>query len=645
MLPPVFQGDYAPVPATISLPRELVERIFLLPDIKSILTCRLINREFNEIIQSSTVLQYFLACKAAGVLDNPRSLLSYSERLEALNKWEDAWKNLKPVFETTIKVDHQPSTISIYALTGGSYFLDDDNLRDLHYCRLPSSPQDNPRWIRIPAHPGEGRPGYFVNFALSEYEHDLMINVISSEIELDQPHTQPQYSIDLVLLKFSTGEYHPLARHPRIHVQRSFSARPFVIPRIVGDNIALVVRSADVMLPDKLFIFDWKTGHKRLQHEATENAYPDLVFVSPEILLVPIYDLATGDYLVPNLTLSHFEVWHLPSHPNRDPPVQVLSLKIPAVSSDYSLFDVGYSAMPSPFLNSIPYCPPRPFFPSPEDSIIIANLRLGSFPETRNASYALIMHRCALLDRIKSLSLFEQQGDLPIWLANEVTVQRLADPDDGSVRLDAQSKLVSMIPHPRSSPRTCGSSNFATSPTSPTSHIVADSSAISSTTSSASRYNFRQVQWTDWGPPISRLFQVPDTQAQLIGTSAGQRYAFAVPSLRDSRKLMVSVADFNPYSLRRHEERMARLRGGEGEDNGGNGNDEQGKEEEEEEELEILDHNGVFSEKVYMGLKCVVYHAPDECEFDQLLMDEERLVGLKLDRDGKDESINVLYIG
>ncbi|KAM6499998.1 hypothetical protein JOM56_005506 [Amanita muscaria] len=524
----------------LPLPRELVERTLLLLDAKSMVTCRLVNRELNEIIQS-TVLQYSLACKAAGVIDNPRSPLSYPERLEALNKWEEAWKNLKPVFKTTIKISHRPSSYPIYALTGGSYFLDDNNLKDLNYCHLPSSPQDNPQWIRIPAHPGEGWPGYFVNFALSEYEHDLMINVISSDIRLDELHT-PQYSIDLVLLKFSTGEYHPLARHPRIHVQKSFSPRPLVIPRIVGDNIALVVRSADSIDPDELFIFDWKTGHKRLQHETTENAYRDFIFVSPEILLVP------------NLILSHFEVWDLSaSHPNPNPPVQVLSLKIPALSPDYSLFDVGYNAMPSPFLNSMPYCPPRPFFPSPENSII----------------------------------------------------------------------LVSVIPHPRSSPQTCGSSTFATSPTSPTSHIAADSSAISSTTSSAFQYNFRQIRWADWGSPISRLFQLPDMQAQLIGTSAGQRYVFAVPG-RHLWKSMVSVADFNPYNFRRHA-KIARLRG-EGNDNDGNGNDEV----EEEEELEILDHKGVFSEEVYMGLKCVVYHAPDEYEFDQLLMDEERLVGLKV---------------
>ena len=90
---------------------------------------------------------------------------------------------------------------------------------------------------------------------------------------------------------------------------------------------------------------------------------------------------------------------------------------------------------------------------------------------------------------------------------------------------------------------------------------------------------------------------------------------------------MVSVADFNPHNVRRNAEMMAQLRG-EGKDNGGNGNNVEGQKE--EKEFELLDHGGVFSEEVYMGLKCVVYHAPGEYDFDVVLMDEERLMGLKV---------------
>ncbi|KIL54198.1 hypothetical protein M378DRAFT_134515 [Amanita muscaria Koide BX008] len=536
---PAIQCDYIPARVSLTLPRELVERTFRLLDTTSILTCRLVNREFNEIIQSSTVLQYFLACKAAGVIDNPRSSLSYGERLKALWKREDAWRMLKPVFETTIKVNHPVN--GTYDLTEGIFFHDDENLKDLQNCQLPSSPQDNPRWNRIPGlGPGEGSPGLLANFGTAVYEHDLIINVIVVNTE-NQADTQ-WYSIDLVLLKYSTGEYHPLARHPRIHVQKSPEAVLQFMSRIVGDHLALIVQSLDDNVPDKLFIFDWKTGCKRLQHETTGYVYSESLFLSPEILLVP------------NLILSHFEVWHLPpSNPSPRSPVQILALQIPAISHDYSLIRINCHGAPNPFLHSMPYFPPRPFFPSPANSIISADLYLESHQPiggvTSQKSCTIVMPRRALLDAIQ--------------------------------------------------------------------------------------------KWADWGPPISRWFLLDNPL--WIWCSTGQRFAFLSPHPHDRSKEMLSVADFNQHNFPRTTDMMAPLRG-EGKNRGANDNHEKGNEKVEEGELERFDHEGAFSEDVYMGLKCVVYHASGQYDFDGVFMDEERLLGLKLGHD-KVESVKVLYIG
>ncbi|KIL63052.1 hypothetical protein M378DRAFT_164933, partial [Amanita muscaria Koide BX008] len=496
----------------------------------------------------------------------------------------------------------------------------------------------------MPGHgPALNWSGILVNFATALYEHDLIVNFISSDIG-NQADMQ-RHSLDLVLLKFSTGEYHPLARRPQIHVQRSPEVEPWVVSKIVGDNLALVVHSDDGMFSDKLIIFEWKTGRRLLQHEATENAYSSLVFVSPELLLVT------------NRVLSHLEVWHIPpQQPNPKPPIQILSLQIPAVSLDYSLFDFDCYGESNPFLHSTPYLPtPRPFFSSPKNSIIMVTLRLSS-NAGRRTSYNLIVHRRALLDRIHTLtspSLLEQQECLSTWLTNEVTVHKTTDPENEFVELEARSELVSTMPHPRSSPRTHDFPTFPTSQTSqtlPTSHIFADpgTSSVSSglsTDSSTSRCTFLQVPWAKWGPPVSRWFQLNETQAWCVTSSNGQRYAFSEPNPLNGRKLMVSVVDFNPHNFRRNAEMMARLQGGEAENNGSAGNNEEGKEEEEEEEFETLDHKGVFSEEVYMGLKCVVYRAPDEYDFDAVVMDEQRLLGVKLKRHNSGESVKVLYIG
>jgi len=60
----------------------------------------------------------------------------------------------------------------------------------------------------------------------------------------------------MVLLQFSTGKYHPLAHCPQIYVQ-DFDECPDIALEVVDDNIALETET-------RLFIFDWKTGRKRL---------------------------------------------------------------------------------------------------------------------------------------------------------------------------------------------------------------------------------------------------------------------------------------------------------------------------------------------------------------------------------------------
>ncbi|KIL63058.1 hypothetical protein M378DRAFT_164939 [Amanita muscaria Koide BX008] len=547
--------------ALLTLPYELVERILLLLATESVQTCRLVNRALSAIIQSSALLQYSQACEAAGVIDNPRSLLSYPERLEALEKREDAWRKLKPVFETTIKVEHQQS--SLYGLTEGMYFLGDNNEKDLHYCHLPLSPQDDPRWFRIPRHgTEEGLPARLVNFATAVYEHDLIIKAISSQI--GNPEDMQEYSLDLVLLQFSTGEYHPLARHPRIHVQTSPDARLWVYPGIAGDNLVLVV-NGDYVHNSKLLIFDWKTGHKRLEHDPMDyDSYFDFAFISPELLLVPNYG-------------SGFEVWHL--SPNSKPPVNILCLQIPAISDEYRLRKFHCHGEPNSFLHPKPCLPPRPFFPSPESSIININIHIWTIAFDASTSFTLIMHRRALLETIQK------------WTSSCLPEQRE----------DVE-------------------------------------------TSSTNRFAAHEIQWKDWGPPISRFFHVHESQVRWNVNSIGQRYTFAYPnpSQHGRRTLIVYVVDFNPHNIWKHAEMMTRLRG-EGEDNGGNVNEVGQKET--EEGMEILDDKGVFSEEVYMGLKCVVYRAPDEYDFDAVLMDGERLLGLKLDHENRHKSVQVLYFG
>ena len=97
------------------------------------------------------------------------------------------------------------------------------------------------------------------------------LNLVS-RIPTNTQENRVVYSVNMIPLQFSTGEYHPLARYPRIHVQDFDEMRPGIAVEIVGDNIALVTQT-------RLFIFDWKTGQKKLVCEYTFRSPPTQRFM------------------------------------------------------------------------------------------------------------------------------------------------------------------------------------------------------------------------------------------------------------------------------------------------------------------------------------------------------------------------------
>ena len=161
------------------LPRELLEQILLQLDPLSVKACALLSREFITIIRSSLALRYLLACHTAGVVDNPRCKLSYAERYEALRKREKGWCGLQPTFTQTFDIKYGPSFK--HDLTAGIYLHAHVDYRDLHYCALPSTPNDVPRWSAINAFgpsSNQDEELEIVDVGMAVYEHDLLASVM-----------------------------------------------------------------------------------------------------------------------------------------------------------------------------------------------------------------------------------------------------------------------------------------------------------------------------------------------------------------------------------------------------------------------------------------------------------------------------------
>ena len=152
------------------------------------------------------------------------------------------------------------------------------------------------------------------------------------------------------------------------------------------------------------------------------------------------------------------------------------------------------------------------------------------------------------------------------------------------------------------------------------SFISSDSQEPLPDSSSGCAYAAYSIPWSDWGPPISRWFDDDQTQTRWITVSAGQRWAVLDPfEDHGSIKSRIRIIDFNPYNINR----AIAVSGG------GGGQDLEG-------EMVIErkgDHLGrghAFAEDIEMGLGCTIYTAPESYDFDGLLMEEERLLGLKV---------------
>ncbi|OBZ75010.1 hypothetical protein A0H81_05604 [Grifola frondosa] len=77
-----------------SLPAELIIKILLDVELHNLLACRRVCRFLSELIEDAVELRYKIALGMAGLEDGPPGGLTIAERLERVEKYQDAWRNL-----------------------------------------------------------------------------------------------------------------------------------------------------------------------------------------------------------------------------------------------------------------------------------------------------------------------------------------------------------------------------------------------------------------------------------------------------------------------------------------------------------------------------------------------------------------------
>ena len=93
----------------LDLPAELIIKILSNLPVADLLSCGATNHFLQDILETSALLQYHIACHTYGAADNPKCTLVPAMRLEELHCREKAWSDLE-FHESTLHVEPFSST-------------------------------------------------------------------------------------------------------------------------------------------------------------------------------------------------------------------------------------------------------------------------------------------------------------------------------------------------------------------------------------------------------------------------------------------------------------------------------------------------------------------------------------------------------
>ncbi|KAK0230516.1 hypothetical protein IW262DRAFT_1523009 [Armillaria fumosa] len=344
-------------------PPELVVAVFAHLTLSELVTCQYVCHSFKDTINSSVQLQYQMALERSGMIHNPKSSICASDCLEMLRKREEAWTKFQPVFKKRIHVDHQET--GIYEISGGTYFLGESKRTSIPFLRLPSTPDDDAEWDKLVV------GCQIVDIGIALYEYDLFTAIV-----LD-----PSPHLKVKLYQLSTKSPHPLATNHIIPVHSCAVGRLSIGVEIVGDHLVLITREHLLVLPDKVYIFNWKKGILLHVIVAPNQCYTSFVFLDPTTLLLP------------NARNATLEIWEIPEGRMRT------VLHLPKLKIGMSISHMACHGSPNP--RSISTF--RPFHPDPAESLLIFHLHIIGFVGT--STVVFLVHRKALLD-------IYRQGDI-----------------------------------------------------------------------------------------------------------------------------------------------------------------------------------------------------------------------------------------
>ncbi|KAH8115071.1 hypothetical protein DFH11DRAFT_144236 [Phellopilus nigrolimitatus] len=274
------------------LPVEVIAKIFAFLGFKDLISVSRLNHFLRDVYEGFPELQYSFALQVAGMVDGEPSF-DIRRKLEELNRREEAWRTLDLSRVVNVKIPHRTS--HIYDLSGGIYLLGDcfnyTVTRDTHSLRMfdlascasgPSIRTESWREIKLDTHIID------VGFCLREFDLLAVVGIKKGqEGEKD--------SIVVYLIEFSTGRPHPLAQNPEIVVGESTSewGKMSIMMEIVGPRLLLLLtwrslpRRTENRARDILILVNWWEGRAITAISSALATWDGFVFLTPDLILLP----------------------------------------------------------------------------------------------------------------------------------------------------------------------------------------------------------------------------------------------------------------------------------------------------------------------------------------------------------------------
>ncbi|KAF9074652.1 hypothetical protein BDP27DRAFT_144272 [Rhodocollybia butyracea] len=252
---------------------------------------------------------------------------------------------------------------------------------------------------------------------------------------------------------------------------------------IVGDLAALVVRDLSFghHIRDKVLILDWKRGIVRAELYTNSRRYQSAIFLTPDIVLVT------------NAHERCLEIWRIPAiNETATMPficgTPELSLAMPAIHPGFVVSEFACRGAPNPAL-TIPNTS-RPFHSSATTAILVFHLTISPIDPRVPIPFIFFAHRKTFLD----------------LLATAAAGKELSNSNESLNPLSPTSNTIPVLAPP--------------------------------------------IPWSAWGRPVTRWLHARNIPTEWITSTSGQRFAF-VSTHAPALPQPIVVLDFNEHHVKK----------------------------------------------------------------------------------------------